>query len=106
MTDEKTPKKLEERLQEAARHTEEQMELTEPSLSYFENLIEEQTALWYRRLWFELTCLWGMAFIFISFLIFSFFYVPFLFVFAQITSIIILIRYFYKERYEMVEMRQ
>ncbi|MEC3883278.1 hypothetical protein GLW00_18020 [Halobacillus litoralis] len=106
MTNEKKPQNLEGKLQEAARHTDEQMELTEPSLSYFENLIEEQTALWYRQLWFELTCLWGIAFIFISFLIFSLFYVPFLFVFAQITSIIILIRYFYKERYEMVEMQQ
>ncbi|MGR9047163.1 YxlC family protein [Halobacillus faecis] len=106
MTDKKTLKSLEERLMESARQTDEQMEVTEPSLSYFENLVKEQTARWYQRLWFELTCLWGMAFVFISFLIFSLFYVPLLFVFAQIISIIVLIRYFYKERYEMVEMRQ
>ncbi|MBX0359175.1 YxlC family protein [Halobacillus sp. Nhm2S1] len=106
MTDEKTSKSMEEKLQEAARHTDTKMEPTEPALAYFENLIEEQTALWYRRLWFELTCLWGSAFIFISFLIFSLFYVPLLFVLAQVISIIVLIRYFYKERYEMVEMRQ
>lgn len=106
MPDKKTPKDLDEMLQEAASQTEEQMEVRQPPLLFFEKLVEEQTNAWYQRLWFELACLWGIAFVFISFLVFSILYAPVVFILIQVISTVLLVLYFVKESKGMALMRQ
>lgn len=108
MKGEPTPKdkELESLLKQANRQTDDQLHVNEPSLSFFEGLVQEQYDTWHRRLWFELACLWGIAFIFISFLVLILFYVPILFILIQLITTAILIGYFFRERKEMEVMRQ
>ncbi|WP_226585046.1 YxlC family protein [Halobacillus litoralis] len=102
MTDHKNRDDLEALLVKAAEETEDQLDFQEPPLSFFEAIIEEQTEIWYRKLWFELICLWAVSFVLIGILTISAFYIPILFIAIQVLSFVILISYFYKENKETV----
>lgn len=108
MKGEQTPehKELERLLKQANRQTDDELHVDEPSLTYFQELVQEQNYAWYHRLWVELACLWGLAFIFISFLALSLFYVPIVFILIQLMTTIVLIGYFFRERKEMEVGRQ
>ncbi|SFK22736.1 hypothetical protein SAMN04487936_109120 [Halobacillus dabanensis] len=108
MKDEQSPedKELESILKQANLQTDDRLHVNEPSLRYFEGLVQEQNDTWHRRLLVELACLWGIAFIFISFLGLTLFYVPLLFILIQMITTLILIGYFLRERKEMEVMRQ
>ncbi|ARI78321.1 YxlC family protein [Halobacillus mangrovi] len=106
MTENKKTDELEQLLNEASLHTDEHLHVDEPSTEFFEQMVQEQTEAWYRRLWIELACLWVVALLCLSVLAITVFYAPLLFVGIQIVSLVILGGYFIKESSRMVAWKQ
>ncbi|MGP4060852.1 YxlC family protein [Halobacillus sp. H74] len=97
---------IEQILKKTATHTDEQMDIKEPSIHFFENMVQKQTEAWYKRLWIEMTCLWIIAVVFLSSLAISVMYTPLLFIGTQVLSTLVVLLYFIKETSRTVASRQ
>jgi hypothetical protein len=106
MTQKKKTNEIESLLNRASLHTEDHIHVDEPSLEYFEELVQKQTETWYRRLWVELVLLWILSFVLLSTLAVTVFYAPSLFLAIQVTSLVILGGYFIKENLRTVAWKQ
>ncbi|MGI8314888.1 YxlC family protein [Halobacillus mangrovi] len=106
MTENKKTDDMEQLLNEASLHTDENLHVDEPSTEFFEQMVQQQTEARYRRLWIELACLWIIALLCLSVLAITVVYAPLLFVVIQILSIVILGGYFVKESSRMVAWKQ
>ncbi|MYL32790.1 hypothetical protein GLW08_17755 [Pontibacillus yanchengensis] len=74
-----------------------EVNVNEPSLDFFKNLVHQERQAWYRRLWIELLIFWCIALSIISLMTISILYIPIIFVGIQLIVAIGLSGYFIKE---------
>ncbi|MGP4075425.1 YxlC family protein [Halobacillus sp. K22] len=101
----KDDKNIESLLRNTARQMDEEIDVEEPSLAYFTDLVQKETEAWYKRLWIELALLWVMAVICLGVLAVSMVYAPLVFIGIQVVSVIVLFGYFLKESSRTVAWR-
>jgi|GEM_PF-6825564 len=101
----KDDKNIESLLRTTAHQMDKEIEVEEPSLTYFTDLVQKETEAWYKRLWIELALLWLTAVICLSVLAVSVVYAPLVFIGIQLLSVIVLFGYFLKESSRTVAWR-
>ena len=84
-------------IKSASEDIDDEVNIKEPSLDFFKDLVYQERQAWYRKLWLELLFFWCIALSIISLMTISILYIPMIFVGIQILVAIGLSGYFIKE---------